>query len=458
MTTTLPGARAPRAQQVVRSLGLFSVLCIGVNAIVGSGIYRLPGRLGHHLGPASWIAFALVGVMLITVGLCFAEAAGMFEATGGPCVYAREAFGMPVGFGVGWMAWVTSVTSWGAVANAIPGYLAKFVPAVGEGGAPKMVVLVVIAGLGIINFIGVRPGAFTTNVFTVAKLVPLLVFVGAGLAFVSWHNVALLPPTAALHAPSENGNLSAALGAAMFAALFPLQGFESAPVPAGETTNPRRNVPIAVVGSLFGCTLFYVLIQLVAYGVHPEIATSALGTKPAEPWSTRPLAEAAATFLGDKGGTFLALGAVISMVGYCSGAALVAPRYLQALAADRMLAPPLARLHARFGSPYLAVAITTGCTLLAGLTLDFDKLVDLSNVAVIFQYAATCAAVTRLRYSRPDQPRTTRVPGGPWLIPMIGIGVCVLLASQASWVEFAFSGATVALGAVLAVTTRRMRP
>lgn len=435
----------------VRTIGLFSVLCIGINAIIGSGIYKLPGRLGYYLGPASWLGFALVGVLLVTVALCFAELASMFDATGGSYVYTREAFGTPVGFSVGWIAWVTGVTSWGAVANAIPGYLASFVPVVGTAAGAKVVVVVVIGGLGIINYFGVKPGAITTNLFTVAKVVPLLVFVLVGLFYVSADNLALMPSAAAVKGGS-GGTVTAALGLAMFAALFPLQGFESAPVPAGETANPKRNVPIAVIGSLLGCAVFYVLIQVVAQGVRPAIATSAASAE--EPWSVRPLADAAETFLGSGGGALLSLGACISMIGYCSGAALVTPRYVLALAEHRLLPAPLARFHQRFESPHVAVAFTTVMSLVAGLALDFDKLVDLSNVAVIVQYVGTCAAVTRLRYLKPDQERTYRVPGGAWLVPLLGIAVCVLLAAQASWVEFAFSLVAIAIGGAIALATR----
>jgi amino acid transporter len=434
---------------------MLSILCIGINAIIGSGIYKTPGRLGYYLGPASWLAFALVGLLLLAVALCFAEAAGMFEASGGPYVYTRAAFGTPVGFSVGWIAWVVSVTSWGAVANAIPGYLALFFPGAGEGVWPKVVVAVVIGGLGAINYFGVKPGAFCTNLFTVAKIVPLAVFVLAGVLYLSRAHIALAPSPSAVYG-GAGGSVMKALGLAMFVSLFPLQGFETAPVPAGETDNPRRNVPIAVIGSLLGCTAFYALIQLVAYATHPDVALARAAENAAEPWSKTPVADAARVFLGSGGAALMTLGACVSFIGFCSGSALVAPRYLQALARDRLLPPRLGELHPRYESPHAAIVVTTACTLLAGLTLDFDKLVDLSNVAVIFQYVGTCAAVIRLRYSRPDQPRTYRVPLGPWLVPMIGIGVCALLAAQASWVEFAFSLGTIAVGGAFAYGTRRV--
>jgi amino acid transporter len=446
------------ASSSLRTLGLFSVLCIGINAIIGSGIYKLPGRLSYELGPASWLGFGLCALLLVAVALCFAEASGIFESTGGPYVYAREAFGTPVGFVVGWTAWVTMVTSWGAVANAIPAYLGRFFPALGAGLGAKLVVLAVIGGLGVVNYYGVRPGAFTTNFFTVAKIVPLAVFVLLGLAHLGAANLALVPAaSSAAVASGARAGVGAALGAALFVALFPLQGFETAPVPAGETANPRRNVPIAVIGSLLGCALFYVLIQVVAQGTMPAIATSAASETPEAPWSPRPLADAASAFMGGWGASFLSLGACISMIGYCAGAALVTPRFLAAMAGDGLLPAPLTRRHTRFDSPHVAILSTTVVSLVAGMLLDFDKLVDFSNISVIMQYAGTCAAVTRLRYSRPEATRSYRVPGGAWLVPGVGIGICALLAWQATSKEFLFCAGSIAVGILLAVATRRLR-
>src|SRR5262249_43643828 len=114
--------------RAARKLGLFTVLCFGINNIVGSGIYKLPGRLGYELGPSSWLAFAADGLLFATVALCFAAMAARHDEHGGPYVYAKEAFGPWVGFAVGWTAWVSM---WAAIAGAavsVPGYLAVFVP------------------------------------------------------------------------------------------------------------------------------------------------------------------------------------------------------------------------------------------------------------------------------------------------------------------------------------------
>src|SRR5690606_7759416 len=206
----------------VRALGLFSILCIGINAIVGSGIYRLPGRIAHRRGGAWWAAFAVVGVVLVAVGLCFAEAAGMFSSSGGPYVYTREAFGKIPAFIVGWMAWITMVLSWAAVAHGVLGYLGALVSVAGDPVVARLVVIAMIVVPGALNYFGVKPGANATNAFTVAKLAPLLIFVVLGLAFVDWGRV-----TMPVLAPTDGGTSSLApFGAAMFVALFAVQGFE----------------------------------------------------------------------------------------------------------------------------------------------------------------------------------------------------------------------------------------
>src|SRR5690606_5083731 len=177
----------------VRALGLFSILCIGINAIVGSGIYRLPGRIAHRRGGAWWAAFAVVGVVLVAVGLCFAEAAGMFSSSGGPYVYTREAFGRIPAFIVGWMAWITMVLSWGAVAHGVVGYLGALV-SVDDPLLSRAVVVAMIVVPGLLNYFGVKPGAYATNTFTIAKLLPLALFVIVGLPYVDWASVQATPP------------------------------------------------------------------------------------------------------------------------------------------------------------------------------------------------------------------------------------------------------------------------
>lgn len=413
-----------------RQISIFDTFCIGVNGIIGSGIFIFPFLLAKEVGPASILAFAVCGLLLVTVALCFAELGSMFRQNGGSYVYAREAFGPFVGFGVGWISWVTSVFSWAAVANAVSPQLTQFFRGFDQPLAVKAVAVALIVGFSILNYRGIKLGAWTINVFTIAKLVPLLLFVAVGLFYIQPANYKPFwnPPT---------GSFSAAL----FLALWPLQGFEVTPLPSGESRNPQRAVPIAAVGSLLCATLIYVLIQIVAVGVLPGLGS--VGPKP--------LVEAARQFMGQLGGTLLAVGAVISMVGFNAGNALGCPRFLSAMAEDKHLPPAIGAPHPRFQTPSLAIIVTTALTACAALGLSFESLVNLANLVVILQYVATCAAVIWLRYKRPELERHFKIPFGiP--IALLGCAVSLWLVKEVKRQEFIMAGVVIAIGfAALAI-------
>ena len=166
-----------------RALGRWDLVAIGVNQVIGSGIFLLPSRVTEQVGAWAVVAFALAGLASLLVALCFAEAGSRFEVTGGPYVYTRAAFGRLVGFEVGWMQWVTRLTSWAGVANGIPLALGFYIPAM-TSGLPHVLFIVGIFGtLAFINLLGVRQAAWAINFFTVSKLLPLGVFILVGLFF-----------------------------------------------------------------------------------------------------------------------------------------------------------------------------------------------------------------------------------------------------------------------------------
>jgi amino acid transporter len=403
---------------------VFDTFCLGVNAIVGSGIFIFPGRLAQQAGPASILAFGLCGLLLVLVALCYAELGSMFRQNGGPYVYARAAFGPAAGFGVGWISWVSSVFSWAAVANAVSSSLAYFHPFFNRACAEKGVAALLILGFGLVNYRGIKLGAWTVDLFTVAKLVPLLLFVAVGLFFIAPSN----------YRPFWHAG-TGSFGYAVFLSLWTLQGFEVTPFPSGESLEPQKAVPIAAVGSLVCATLLYVLVQLVAVGVYPGLANA----------GAKPLADAAVRFMGAAGGTLMAIGAAISMVGYNAGDALGCPRLLSALAENRHLPPCLATAHPRFNTPWAAILITSSLTACAALCLSFESLVDLATLAVISQYIATCGAVVWLRRRRPEAPRRFRIPAG---IPvaLAGCAVSLWLVREVKLPELLLAGVVLGLG------------
>ena len=248
----------PRA----RSLSLFDCVCIGINGIVGSGIYLLIAPLAKLAGYASVVGVFTCGVLCILIGLCFAELSGMFDQNGGPYVYARAAFGPYLGFIVGWMAMATGVLGWSAVSVGFAEALAKLVPWFGtvvlrQGGFvlsfKSFVAVGLIGTLGMINYFGVKAGARTSDFLSIAKILPLLALALVGLAYV--RPEVLSGMFSAQSVPGEPVTYAHAVSSSAFLAVFMISGFEYVPVPAGETANAKRNVALALVGSLAGAAL-----------------------------------------------------------------------------------------------------------------------------------------------------------------------------------------------------------
>src|SRR5579875_1210488 len=141
-------------ENLKRVLRTPEVLFIGLNGVVGGGIFLLPGQVSHLAGSMSLWAYLVAGIIAILIGLAFAEASSMFTRTGGSYVYAEEAMGKTVGFTVGWMGWLTFVAGWGALSNGLVSYLEPLIPGI----APfkNVIIIAIIALLCLLNSLGVR--------------------------------------------------------------------------------------------------------------------------------------------------------------------------------------------------------------------------------------------------------------------------------------------------------------
>jgi amino acid transporter len=406
---------------VRRVLTTFDATCIGVNAIVGSGIYLFPGRLSAALGPASVLVWIATGLLCLPLAFTYAVLGAGEDRAGASFRYTQRAFGTAPAFAVGWSAWVTSVISWAAVASGLPGYLAPFLPELSSGAPARLFAAGVVAAFTLLNVVGVKPGARLTDALTLAKLVPLVAFVLIGLFAIEPSRFAV-PPRAAF------SNLPAMTLMTMFA----YQGFEVVGIPAGELADPRRSVPRAVVGAMLGSALLYALVQLVFVGVGGG-------------GSSLPLPDAARSFLGPAGAALLGAGGLVSMLGFNAGTALCTPRYLEALAEERLVPPRLAATHARFQTPALAIVASGSITLLLALVLDFERLVDLAVLAVLVQYLASSLSLVRLATTRNQR-----------LLGLASAAISVGFALECQPVEGLVLGGLLAVGGAVALTTRRV--
>ncbi|MDQ3284886.1 MAG: APC family permease, partial [Actinomycetota bacterium] len=381
-------------------------------------------------GAAEVWAYLAAGFVVVLIGLSFAEVSTMYDRTGGPLVYADEAMGKMAGFTVGWMVWVTYLIGWSVLSDGFVSYLGSLWAPARTYEAPIIIVLVAV--LCLINTIGVRLGSGVIEFFTVAKLIPLVLLIVAGLTFAGASGNAALKLV-----PSGSGDF---FGAVLLI-IFAYGGFEGATIPAGEMRNPRRTISAAVLGTLAGVTLFYMLIQYAALRIEPGLA----GTE-------TPLASAGeAMFAG--GLAIMTVGALLSIFGTQSGLALISPRNLYGLSREGMLPGVLGRVHPRFRTPVVSIWLTGALVVILGVTGTFAQLVLLNVAARLYQYLMVCLSVVVLRLRDPEAERPFRLPLG-FTIPAAATILCVLLLTQQPLANLLAALGALAVGLVLYAISR----
>ncbi|WP_058196424.1 APC family permease [Xanthomonas translucens] len=412
---------------LVRAVSRWQIVGLSINDVIGSGIYLLPAAAAL-LGPMSLWAILLAGLAVGLLVLCYAQAASYFDEPGGSYLYAREAFGRFAGFEIGWMIWLTRISSAAALGNGLADAVVRFWPAATGGGARLAIVVGSLGLLTAINVIGVKSAARTGVALVIGKLVPLLLFVSIGLFYVDW-SLAFSGKAPDLR---DFGNM----GEAALLLLFAYAGFENIPAAAGEYRNPRRDVPFALITMIVTVTLIYAAVQVVAQGTLANVAQSAT-----------PLADAASGFGGEALALILTVGATISILGTTSNTVMLGPRFLFALAQDGYGPAFLARVHPRFRTPAAAILLQGVLSLALALSGSFVQLALLSMVTRLFTYIGTAAAVLVLARRYRDRQGALHLPGGP-LIPLAALLLALALLLSASWQNLAAAGVALLVGAL----------
>ncbi len=375
-------------EKLVRGISRWDLTAIAINTIIGTGIFLLPSKVMALIGGYSLFAFIACAVIVAFIVLCFAEVSSRFESTGGMYLYAREAFGSVVGFEVGWLYWVVRVATFAANCNAFMIYLGFFFPSANQGFPRIFIITLVVLVLTVVNFIGVRESALMTNIFTVGKIIPLLLFAAIGMFFIQ-------PANFSFAESPEYGKFSEAVLLLIYAYV----GFEAAVIPAGETKEPQKNVPFALLTALVFCAVLFIIIQIVAIGTLPELARS-----------ERPLTDAAGKFLGSFGAAFIAIGALISILGNLNGGILAASRLPFAMAEQKELPQILAKTHERFKTPYLSIIVTSAVILILTIQSSFLSALAIATITRLLVYATTCASLPVFRWRK-------NAPQAKFLIP-----------------------------------------
>ncbi|MDQ2855697.1 MAG: amino acid permease [Acidobacteriota bacterium] len=365
----------PASRGLVRGIHRWDLVAITINGIIGAGIFGLPAKVFALIGSYSLFAFVACALVVTLIVLCFAEVSSRFDQTGGPYLYAREAFGPTVAFEVGWLIWLARLTAFAANCNLLVSYLGYFWTGATTDTWRPVIIAVVVVSLAGINILGIRQAAITSNFFTIGKLIPMILFVGAGLFFLRPQAYALGP------VPSAG-----AFSQSVLLLIYAFTGFEMAAIPAGEVDDPQKHLPRALLLAVAVVAGLYILIQVVCVGTLPELAQS-----------QKPLADAGTRFLGVAGGAIISVGAIVSITGNLNIVLLSGSRVPFAMAEQRQLPSVIGKVHPRFFTPHVAILCTAAVMFVLTLKQSFVQALTISAIARLLTYAATCAALPILR-------------------------------------------------------------
>ncbi|MBM3393974.1 MAG: APC family permease [Betaproteobacteria bacterium] len=307
-----------------RCVGLSDLTALGINQVIGGGIFLIPAPIAANIGSWGPVGFIVAGLAMLLIALCYAETGSRFSDTGGAYLYARAAFGKFIGFEVGWMQWFVRVSSQAAIVSGIAAAISYYWTEANRGWGKALIVSSITLLIGYLHTTGIRQSALAIRFFTVGKLAPLSIFIVAGLCMMDSKTLPSFPAVSPHQA-----------AAAGFMLAFAFGGFETIPVICGEAKNPRRDVVYALIATLICVTLVMSLVQLVYVSSSRGITESAT-----------PLADSAGLLMGSAGAAVIGIGSLISMFGANVGSSLAASRMLFAFAENEDSPPavgPLAR-------------------------------------------------------------------------------------------------------------------
>src|SRR5688572_10582813 len=426
------------SEQLMRRLGLWSSVGLVIGVTIGSGIFRTPASIAARVpDPALMLAVWLIGGLISLCGaLSVAELAASLPQTGGWYVYLREGWGRLAAFLFGWSELVLiRASSTGAIATVFSEYLLRSIgydPAQDEA-ATNYVAAAAIIGAALINIRGVQLGAMFAAVSTVAKFGALALLVAASFLLGRGAGATAANFTAAA-APVAPG----LFGLALISVLWAYDGFADVAFAAGEVRDPQRTLPRAIVGGTIAIITVYLAANAAYLFVTPVegIAQSRLIA-----------ADTMQAVFGRLGASAVSVVVMISTLGALIAIILTSPRVFFAMAEDRLFFKTLARVHPRYQTPHVAIALAAALGVVFVLTRTFEQLADTFVLSIWPFYGLAVAGLYRLRRSRPDLPRPYRVPGYP-IVPAVFIAAVIYLVSNALVSDPVWTGMT--FGIVLA--------
>ncbi|MGQ0739593.1 MAG: APC family permease [Bacteroidota bacterium] len=409
-----------------RSISKWAMVLLIINGVIGSGIFGLPAKVFKETGVYSIAAFLVCAVAVFVIILCFAEVSSRFNKTGGPYLYALSSFGPLPAFLTGWLLLVTRFITYAALINLLVTYLSVFSPWFVKPGPRVITIVLLTLLLAGVNHTGIRNSTRINNFMTIGKLLPLLLFIGVGFFFIQ----------PGRYEPQEAPGFSS-FSSTVLLLVFAFGGFESVLVNSGEVKNPEKNLPFALLLATIVIAIIYILIQVVSIGTLPSLATA-----------EKPLADAAALFMGKTGAAIIAAGAVISVAGTLNAIMLVGSRLPFAFSQEKQFPQLFSFIHPKYKTPTWSLLLFMGITIAVSLNYSFLSAASLSAITRVMIYGIVCATVIILRRKNPGQPGFYKIKYGQF-IAAAGILVTLWLLSSSKLKELRDIGIAIAAGLLI---------
>ena len=393
-----------------KKISPFSAFLLGVDGMVGSAIFLLPGSLYSKAGN-SLIGILLVsGVSALLLALCYAALSSETKQNGAAWLYAYKEFGRFAGFEVGFFTWFQGVITITTEIAAFLTSLKLFIPQLSDKLVYDIAGIAIVFIIAIIGLMGDRVSSIADNIATFLKIGVLLIFVLAGIWFI--HRINFV----------SNAHYSFhSVNNAFSNAFYMFTGFAFLPVAAAQMRNPRKNLPRELLAVIISVTLLYIATVVVAIGtVGPSIAHSSL-----------PLAIAFAKHFGNLGKIIITVGTVGSVLGVAISLSYSTPYVASSLANEHQLLPQFFGKKSKSGAPYIAIIITAGLCALLILSGGYLFLVPCTIIISLVQYFSTSLVMFVKQWRR--QRHQEQLPQGAFnlrggiLVPVLSLLVCVYI-------------------------------
>lgn len=428
--------------QLKKSLGAFDLILLGVGAIVGTGIFILPGTVAaQHSGPAIVFSFIIAAIVCALAGMCYSEFASAVPVTGSAYTYSYIVFGEIIAWLVGWallleygLATAAVATGWSAyLSSLLAGFNITIPQAISGPFSPEngtyinMPAIFIVLMIGYLLTLGIKESTRFNMVMVFIKVAVILLFIVVGVFYVEPDNWTPFLPF---------GTSGVLTGAALV--FFAYLGFDAVSSAAEEVKNPQRNMPIGIIGSLFICTLLYVAVSLVLTGIVPYTDLNV----------SDPVSFAMQLIQQDWIAGVISLGAVVGMMTVILVMTYGGTRLLFAMSRDGLLPKVMNEVHPKFNTPVKNTWIFTVLIAFCAGIIPLDKLTELVNMGTLVAFTMVSIGVIYLRKNKDIPPGGFKVPLYPVLPILSGI-MCIFLISQLSWLTWIACGIWFIFGLVI---------